>query len=81
MHNADAEKSARLKRTLEVLHAFPEGATTWDIQCLTNSMAPATDISEIRQNGYDVICKYEGKTSTNRRIYRYRLNGRRSQDA
>jgi hypothetical protein len=77
LHSADVEKSARLKRTLEVLQSFPEGATTWDIQCLTSSMAPATDISELRQNGYDVICQYEGKTSTNRRIFRYRLNGRK----
>lgn len=80
MHNADAEKSPRLMRTLEVLKAFPEGATTWDLQCLTNSMAPATDISEIRQNGYDVVCTYEGKTSTNRRIFRYHLNGKRSKN-
>ena len=62
MHSANADKSARLARTLEVLRAFPEGATTWDIQCLTNSMAPSTDVAGLRQNGYDVICKYDGKT-------------------
>ena len=77
MHNADVEKSPRLMRTLEVLKAFPEGATTWDIQCLTNSMAPSTDVAELRQNGYDIICQYEGQTSSNRRIFRYRLAGKR----
>lgn len=77
MHSADVDKSERLRRTLDVLNAFPEGAITWDIQCLTNSMAPATDISELRHNGYDVACKYEGKTSTNRRIFRYRLNSKK----
>jgi hypothetical protein len=74
VHNADVEKSPRLTRTLEVLRAFPEGATTWDIQCLTNSMAPSTDVAELRQNGYDIICQYEGQTSSKRRIFRYHLN-------
>ena len=81
MHNADADKSARLKRTLEVLLAFPEGPTTWDIQCLTNSMSPATDISELRQNGHIIERRYEGRTSTGRHINRYHYKGRRSQDA
>lgn len=77
MHNANVEKSDRLKRTLEILNAFPEGATTWDIQSLSNSMAPATDVSELRQNGYRIDCEYRGKTSTGRRVYAYKLNGKK----
>lgn len=77
MHSANVAKSARLKRTLDVLRAFPEGPTTLDIQVLTNSMAPATDISELRANGYTIDCEYAGKTSTGRRIFRYHLNGKK----
>ena len=77
MNNANAEKSARLQRTLEILRAFPEGATTFDLQCLSNSMAPATDVSECRANGYDIECRYQGKTSTGRRIYSYHYKGRK----
>lgn len=79
MHHGNAEKSRRLKRTLEVLRAFPLGATTFDIQALTSSMAPGTDISELRQNGFLIDCDYEGRTSTGRRIYRYRLIGRKKE--
>ena len=77
MHKADSEKSARLQRTLAVLEGFPSGATTWDIQSLTSSMAPSTDISELRQNGYGIDCQYAGKTTTGRRIFRYILKGKK----
>lgn len=77
MHNADIDRSARLKRTLDILKAFPDGATSWQIQTLSNSMAPATDISELRQNGYDIRCRYFGRTSTGRKIYQFRLNGKK----
>lgn len=77
MHAASIDKSARLQRTLEVLRAFPAGATTWEIQTLSNSMAPATDVSELRANKYDIRCMYIGKTSTGRKIYRYRYFGKK----
>lgn len=77
MHNANADKSYRLKQTLDVLRAFPDGPTTWDIQGWCGSMAPATDISELRQNGYVIDCKYQGLTSTGRKIFRYHLRGKK----
>ena len=77
MHNANADKSYRLKQTLDVLRAFPDGPTTWDIQGWCGSMAPATDISELRQNGYVIDCEYAGKTATGRKIFRYHLRGKK----
>ena len=77
MHKANSERSVRLQRTLAVLEGYPVGATTWDIQALTSSMAPSTDISELRQNGYDIACEYAGKTTTGRRIFRYILKGKK----
>lgn len=77
MHAADLDKSTRLQRTLEILKAFPHGATTWEIQTLSNSMCPGTDISELRANKHDVRCEYIGKTSTGRKIYRYRYFGKK----
>ena len=77
MHKANAEKSYRLKQTLHVLRAFPDGPTTWDIQSWCGSMAPATDISELRQNGYIIDCEYAGKTATGRKIFRYHLRGKK----
>lgn len=77
MHNAGLEKSNRLQRTLEILKAFPDGATTWEIQTLSNSMCPGTDISELRMNDYDIRCQYEGRTSTGRKVYRYTLHGKK----
>lgn len=77
MHKANADKSYRLKQTLDVLRAFPDGPTTWDIQGWCGSMAPATDISELRKNGYVIDCKYQGLTSTGRKIFRYHLRGKK----
>lgn len=74
MHAADPEKSTRLKKLLSLLteHRKP-GITTAQIQRHTGSVAPATDVSELRQRGFAIRCKYDGKTRTNRRIYRYFL--------
>ena len=52
------------------------GATTFELQAWSGSMAPATDISELRQNGYRVACKCEGTNGNGRRVYRYKLEGK-----
>lgn len=77
MHKANAEKSARLQRTLEALNACPDGAYSWQIQARTGSMAVATDTSELRANGYLIDCEYAGKTSNGRKIFRYHLRGKK----
>jgi hypothetical protein len=76
LHAATVEKSARLTRTLEILRAHPRGVTTAELQLWSGSMAPATDVSELRQSGYLVSCVCEGKNQNGRRVYRYTLNGR-----
>jgi hypothetical protein len=77
MHNADPERSARLARTLRYLSYCAEtGCTTAQLQAATASMAPATDVSELRQSGYLIECTNEGMNENGRRVYRYVFKGR-----
>jgi len=74
MHNANADKSKRLQVLLRILRSNSRyGISTINIQHLTQSMAVATDVSELRQNGYEVRCSYVGKTPNGRRIFKYRI--------
>lgn len=73
MNAANAERSARLGRTLAHLRACADGLTTWELIERTGSVAPHSDAAELRANGYNVECKYQGMTSEGRRVYRYRL--------
>jgi hypothetical protein len=74
MNFASLKKSKRLQRTLAAL-----GRSSWvstaKIQALTGSMAVGTDISELRHNGKDIICRYGGRTIAGAKIYLYRLIG------
>lgn len=76
MHAGNPDRSIRLARLLRYLeaHRVP-GATTAEIQGWTGSMAPATDISELRHGGHLIYCKAEGMKN-GRRIYRYFYRGR-----
>lgn len=76
MNAGNPERSKRLKLTLSYLQFGKGGRTTAEIQEHTGSMAPATDISELRCSGYVIDCKYEGKTPSGRRVYRYVYLGR-----
>jgi hypothetical protein len=79
MHAADPARSFRLYRALDYIKSCGHfGCTTAELQAHTGSMAPGTDVSEIRQNGYLIACDYEGKTKHGRRIYRYRFVGKKS---
>ena len=75
MHAANAERSRRLGRTLAHLRACPEGLTTWQLIERTGSVAVHSDAAELRANGHDVQCEYQGTTPEGRRVYRYRLVG------
>jgi hypothetical protein len=78
MHAANIEKSERLLQTLAVVKAFRHGGIRGrDIQLHTGSLAVATDISEVRANGHEIDCVYEGKTENGRRIYRYFYRGKK----
>jgi len=77
MHAANPEKSERLARTLYIIRSFGKfGLTTAQLQFHTGSVAPSTDVAELRQHGYNVECEYEGKRD-GRRIYRYTYRGRK----
>ena len=79
MHNGNPVTSDRLARTLRFLRACKQfGATTAEIQSFTASMAPGTDISELRHAGHDIECKYQG-TMKGRRIFRYTYRGKKEQ--
>ena len=73
MHAANSDRSRRLALLLHALRSHPEGMRTAEIQTWTASMAPATDVSELRNGkpGYRIDCKYEGLSSSGRRIFRY----------
>lgn len=78
MHYADPERSLRLTRTLRYLNSCAGyGCTTAQLQAATASMAPSTDVSELRQSGYQIDCKNEGMSVQGRRIYRYTYRGRK----
>lgn len=71
-HAARIENSMRLQRTLGAL-ADGKAHTTADISAATGSMAVHTDVHELRRNGYDVVCRYVGRSPTGRKVYAYRL--------
>jgi hypothetical protein len=76
MHAAK-DDSPRLAKLLRVLQAHKgPGITTFEIQQWTNSCAPATDISELRRNGYEIERVYQGKNENGRQVNRYYLKGR-----
>ncbi len=64
----------RLKVVLDLLRSrAASGATTMEINTITNSTRASSDVSEIRHNGLEVVCVYEGRTQNNRKINRYYL--------
>ncbi len=77
MHHGNPDTSNRLNRTLTYLRAAgAKGATTAELQAWSRSMAPGTDVSELRQSGYLIDCHCEGLNGNGRRVYRYTYRGR-----
>lgn len=66
------ENSKRLQKTLAILNTRGP-STTKQISDFTGSEATHSDIHELRQNGYDITCKYSGRSATGRKIYTYEL--------
>jgi len=76
MHFADVAESKRLQRVLEALRAAgPAGLTTREIIAATGTCAVNSVAAELRSNGYNVDCRYEGQSEEGMRIYRYRIIG------
>ena len=74
MHFGSVDSCPRLKSILGLLLARGlEGATTLEIHEISGSMAPSTDVSAIRHQGYSIDCKYERRTETGKKVYRYAL--------
>lgn len=78
MHHASADKSKRLRRLADYIRSMGRhGATSLDLQQWTGSMAIATDVSELRSNGYVIDCTYEKKTPSGRKVFRYTYKGKK----
>lgn len=78
IHFANADKSFRLHRCLDYLKSCKSiGCTTAEIQSYTGSMAPHTDIAELRANGYLIERIREPNTRSGRQVHRYTFKGRR----
>ena len=70
-HAADVEKSKRLKNILRVLWDKAEH-TTAELFSRTRNARVSSDCSELRANGYNIVCRYLGLRNE-RRVFTYRL--------
>lgn len=75
MRAARLASSDRLQRTLDVLlGAGSHGLTTMELIVATGSVAPHSDVAELRANGLRIRCALDRTTAAGRRVYRYRLD-------
>lgn len=73
-HAARVSGSPQLQSLLGALRRHGiHGATSIELQDECRIVAVGTRVSELRHNGYDVQCKYERKTDSGAKIYRYTL--------
>ena len=74
IHAAHLATSERLQKLLYLLKAHVlEGITSLEINEALGILNPGTEVSALRRNGFDIDCKYDGKTSTGAKRYRYFL--------
>jgi hypothetical protein len=74
IHKAN-HNSARLKPILEALmKAGPQGMTSMELALVGKTVAIGTSISELRHNGFDIECSYEGRNENGRKLFRYVLS-------
>jgi hypothetical protein len=73
MRRRNVEKNPRLQRLLSFLKSGPK--TTIEIRYHMNSNAPSTEVSDLRQNGFDIRCNYLRVTNDGRKVYLYTLVG------
>lgn len=73
-HAARVSESPQLQSLLATLQSRGDrGATSLELQDECRIVAVGTRVSELRHNGYVVVCKYERKSEAGAKIYRYRL--------
>lgn len=66
--------SPRLKPILDaLLRAGPRGVTSLELAMIGKTVAVGTSVSELRANGFDIQCEYQGRTESGRKFYRYFL--------
>jgi hypothetical protein len=72
-HNASLD-SPRIQKLVAFLKERGSmGATSIEISDHCCTPRSASDVSEARACGLDIVASYEGKSDTGRKIYRYRL--------
>ena len=73
MHAAKVANSPPLQAVLGFLRSRgAQGATTWEFIEEARVANPATEVSALRHNGYNIECKYQEKRN-GRKVYRYWL--------
>jgi len=71
-HAARLEDSDRLQRLDRYLiDGGKNGRTTWDIMANCDCGGVSRDIDELRKNGINIVCRYEGKNQNGRKVFRY----------
>ena len=73
-HGGNPQSSARLAATLDYLRQYPPGAcvSTLAIQQATGSMAPATDIADLRKCGVPATrARCRGVSENGRKVYEW----------
>ena len=74
MHAGKIGSSKQLTAALHALvDAGKRGVTSLELAQAAGTVAPATVVSALRQNGYIITCKYERTTPEGKRVYRYTL--------
>ena len=72
MHAARLASSPRLQRVLRLLQDG-QAHSTMDINIRARVCVAGTAVSELRHNGAEIACSYQGKADDGSRIYVYRL--------
>ena len=65
--------SHRLQKPLKALQSHPNGLTPLELNQICQSTRASSDLSELRENGIQIIKTYEGMSPNGRKVYRYRL--------
>lgn len=71
-HAAKIENSDRLRKTLDALTGGHH-VTALEIFKKTGSMAVHTDIHELRENGFGILCEYQAPPCGGRKRPHYQL--------
>ncbi len=75
MNAGSIKTSERAQRLLQILMTYREGISGLEISRLLVCLNPATEISGLRQQGFEIECRFAGKTETGAKKYIYRLIG------